>query len=131
MYCPVARSKTKLITFLTTQYAITDSQVSTRLTVIEGNIRNEDSVTATLFPDADSNSSIDLVIYGVGATPSFKWNCVVPKLQLDDPTICEDGIKAVTSALKSKGAVTAGGKGPSLVAISTIGTTQEKDVPWL
>lgn len=132
IYCSVARSKTKLITYLTAEYLITESQISNHLTIIEGNIRDKASVTATLFPTTNSNISADLIIYGIGASPTIKWRFIVPKLSLDDPTICEDGMNVVISALKSKGAVKADGKGkPSLVALSTIGTTDAKDVPWL
>lgn len=128
----VARNKTKLVTYLTTEYSITDSQISNHLTIVEGNIRDEASVTATLFPAANSNISADLIIYGIGASPTIKWRYIVPKVYLDDPTICEDGMNVVISALKSNGAVKADGRGkPSLVALSTIGTTAEKDVPWL
>ncbi|CAG8980981.1 hypothetical protein HYALB_00011090 [Hymenoscyphus albidus] len=128
----LARNKIKLVTFLTTQYSVTESQISNHLTVIEGNIRDEAAVTSTLFPRADSNTSIYLIIYGIGATPSFKWNCLIPSVQLDDPTICADGIKFITFVLKNRCATSSEGSGkPALVAISTTGTTEEKDVPSL
>ncbi|PLB48321.1 hypothetical protein P170DRAFT_437987 [Aspergillus steynii IBT 23096] len=131
------------------------------LAVIQGSIDDADAVRRTLIvasasaPDTPNSSPdgdgelVDFIVSGVGGTPRFD-NPLRPTL--DNPTICQDAVRAVLDAcrgLQSQGLAGAGSgtgsgsgstggnhtaapsqrKKPFLIVVSTTGIASKRDIP--
>lgn len=131
----MVRSSAKLQKLLVDRN-ISEATITAHLTVYEGDIRDVNRVGKTLTvprkTSGETNTSgvVDIIISGIGGTPVFTPNPLRPSL--DDPTICQDAIATVLSALRAKAAAGGGGRGtkPFLAALSTTGiSAQKRDVP--
>lgn len=134
----MVRSSAKLQKLLADRH-ISDATLAAHLTIVEGDIRDVDKVgDALAVPhkigsgDLEKNATdvVDIIISGIGGTPVFTPNPLRPSL--DDPTICQDGIATVLSALRAKTSAGAGRRGPKpfFAALSTTGiSAQKRDVP--
>ncbi|RKU44133.1 hypothetical protein DL546_004285 [Coniochaeta pulveracea] len=101
---------------------------SPNLHLITGNARDADVITKALVIPGSKDQLVDMVITSIGGKPDFK------KLTIDDPHICEEGMKALLSALSTirKTHGLDAEKKIRLVAVSTTGITDlGRDVPLL
>lgn len=131
----VVRSSAKLQKLLVDRH-ISDATLAARLTIFEGDIRDVDKVGKALAaprktsggdPQNNATDVVDIIISGIGGTPVFTPNPLRPSL--DDPTICQDGIATILSALRAKTSARRSPK-PFLAALSTTGiSAQKRDVP--
>ena len=98
-----------------------------RLNIVQGNCTEVAPVKQTL---AYNGVPASRIVMGVGATPSMQWSIQNPVV-VDQPNICEDTAKAIFSALRDlrKEGVIVEAQKPTLICISTTGTTEERDVP--
>ena len=125
----VSRSASKLQTLLL-ERNILQSTIDAHLTIIEGDIRDQHSVAKTLAPPSKStngtaNAAVQLIISGIGRPPIFSPNPLNPTF--DDPTICQDAVSSILSALQS---LPSSPKKPLIVALSTTGiSSQGRDIP--
>lgn len=131
----LVRSSAKLQKLLVDRH-ISDATLAARLTIFEGDIRDVDKVGKALAaprktsggdPQNNATDVVDIIISGIGGTPVFTPNPLRPSL--DDPTICQDGIATILSALRAKTSARRSPK-PFLAALSTTGiSAQKRDVP--
>jgi len=121
----LARTPSKLLNLLETTHNISKSLLDANLTVVQGNIKSVEDVERALVLH---DKLVDIIIFGVGGSPKLALSLVRP-ITLDDPHVCEEGMKAIVEALrdlKQSGQENA----PTVVAISTTGVTDGKrDVP--
>lgn len=95
------------------------------LHVVQGNARETEDVARCLVHPSRPGHIVDMVISSIGARPNLA------KLSMDDPTVCEAGMKALLSALAVVRKNGADGK-PRIVALSTTGISDlGRDVPLL
>ena len=119
------RSPKKLDDLLKTR-DVSAEQITKYLTVIQGNSKDPAKVTEALMV---KDRIAHLVISAVGGVPVFKPNPLRPTL--DDPTICQDTVSTVLTALR---ALRAGSrfnsKKPIMAVISTTGISDYgRDIP--
>lgn len=127
----VSRSASKLQTLLL-EREIPQSTLEAHLTIVEGDVREQQSVSRTLSSPPKStngnglgNPTVQLIISGIGRPPIFTPNPLNPKF--DDPTICKDAITVILSALRSLPSLS---QKPVIVALSTTGiSSKARDVP--
>lgn len=134
----MVRSSAKLQKLLVDRH-ISEGIIAAQLAIFEGDIRDVNKVGKTLAVprkatggDLQANASdlVDIIISGIGGTPVFTPNPLRPSL--DDPTICQDAIATVLSALRTKTDTAGGARGPKpfIAALSTTGiSAQKRDVP--
>ncbi|KAL8734410.1 MAG: hypothetical protein Q9181_003231 [Wetmoreana brouardii] len=128
----LSRSSSKLQTLLL-ERQVSQSTIDTHLTIIQGDIRDAQSVSKTLSPQPKPNTpstnrpTVHLIISGIGRPPIFSPNPLSPTF--DDPTVCQDAIRTILTALSI---LPSSSKKPMLVALSTTGiSSQARDVPIL
>ncbi|GKZ21782.1 hypothetical protein AbraIFM66951_008753 [Aspergillus brasiliensis] len=114
----LARSPSKLHNLLQ-QLKVPESAIAKYLTVIEGDIYDLQAVQKTLNLDG---RPVDLIVSGLGGKPRFEYGI---KATLDNPTICQDGIRTILSAARSCA------QKPRIVIISTTGLSDTRDVPLM
>ena len=115
----VVRSRSKLENLLVARQ-IPSSTISSRLTIIEGNVKDPAPVAEALSP---RNTTVDIVISAIGGTMVFGSNPL--RATLDDPTICQDAISTILSVLRGMP-----GPKPLLAVLSTTGISDRvRDVP--
>lgn len=122
----VVRTPSKLTELLKTQ-GVSADLISKHLTIVQGNSKDSVKVAEAL---KVNNIVADMVISGVGGMPVFKPNPLRPTL--DDPTICQDTVSTILSALRdlNTNSTAQGKKKPTLVAISSTGISDHnRDVP--
>lgn len=116
---------------LTETHNVSAGTIDAHLTIVQGNIKNEDDVKKAL---TATSALPDYIIFGIGGVPKLQMSITQPAT-LDDPHVCADGMKTVLSALR---AVQSGPEnvklGPSdrkpvLACISTTGVSNTRDVP--
>ncbi|KAL8980334.1 MAG: hypothetical protein Q9205_004550 [Flavoplaca limonia] len=126
----LSRSSSKLKTLLL-ERSISQETLDTHLTIICGDIRDLQSVSQTLSPSKPgiTNQPVELVVSGIGRPPIFTPNPLNPTF--DDPTICQDAIRTILSALRNLPASPLNPK-PWLFVLSTTGiSSRVRDVPLL
>jgi nucleoside-diphosphate-sugar epimerase len=96
--------------------SIGEAVVSSHLKIVEGDVRDLDSVKEVL-------EGADVIVSGVGAYPVFQWSFRKPLVATDN-TICTDAVKTILRACQELKAE----KTPMLVVISTAGV-QERGKP--
>ncbi|KAL8725319.1 MAG: hypothetical protein Q9166_007425 [cf. Caloplaca sp. 2 TL-2023] len=130
----LSRSSSKLQTLLL-ERQVSQSTIDTHLTIIQGDIRDVQSVSQTLSPQpkpklntlTTNRTTVHLIISGIGRPPIFSPNPLNPTF--DDPTVCQDAIRTILTALRTS---PASNPKPLLVALSTTGiSSQARDVPIL
>lgn len=127
----MVRSTEKLRRMLLDQYHMPSEVLDKHLKITQGNIRSIDDVERAL---TINGHLPDKIVFGVGGSPRFNFSLLAP-LTLDDPHICEEGMKTLISALRScqSRGVPDGplGMRPHLVTISTISMSNHRDLPYL
>lgn len=122
----LARTPDKLRNLLT-ERGIPDETIQSRLRIIEGGIRDDQAVQATIrFAD---QTAADKIMFGVGGTPVLRFHLY--PVTLNDPSICYDGLKKVLDAYKSVTYSTPGRDNhrAHVIVISTTGISKTRDVP--
>ena len=120
----VSRSSSKLQTLLL-ERKIPQSTIDAHLNIIQGDVHDLKSVSQTLAPPS-SNRTADLIISGIGLPPIFKPNPISPAT-IADPTICQDAISTILTALRG---LPFSPQKPLLVALSSTGiSSRKRDVP--
>ncbi|KAK0646779.1 hypothetical protein B0T16DRAFT_375740 [Cercophora newfieldiana] len=102
------------------------ASVPPNLTIIQGNAHSVPSLIEALTSPSDPTRLVDTVISSIGGAFSFS------NFSIDDPHVCENGIKALLEALKQARAQGKSGR-PNIVVVSTTGITKSgvRDVPLL
>jgi len=115
---------------LAVQYKVTAKSLDENLLIIEGNIRSVEDVKRTL---TASGSLPDRILFTVGGAPKLQFSLWAP-ITLDDPHICEEGMKTLIAALRSCEAenVPLGPQGskPLLFTVSTISMSSRRDLAY-
>lgn len=124
----VARSPSKLLDSLEKR-GLSESIIKDHLTIVEGSITDLDAVRRTIQPGGDDSPVVDIIISGIGGKMLFT-NPLNPTL--DNPTICQDGIRTILSAAATAAqSSTATDYRPTLIVLSTTGITNiSRDVPF-
>ncbi|PWY96133.1 hypothetical protein BO94DRAFT_529545 [Aspergillus sclerotioniger CBS 115572] len=112
----LARTPSKLHDLLH-QHNVSDSAIEDYLTITQGNVTDIQAVQQTLH---HNGRPVDLIISGIGGKPRF--DCVF-KPTLDNPTVCQDATRTILAAAQSSS------RKPRLVAISTTGLSNKRDIP--
>ena len=121
----VVRSRSKLETILD-ERSVPKETITAQLTIIEGNIKNPAAVKSTIQRSSSSALAVDMIISGVGGAPTFSPNPLKPGL--DDPTICQDGMRTILNCLREIKSE----RKPLVVALSTTGMSDAgRDIPVL
>ncbi|KAK3898129.1 oxidoreductase AflX [Staphylotrichum tortipilum] len=104
--------------------ALLPSPTPANLHLVEGNAHDEAALAKALVAPSDKNRLVDGIVFSIGAKPTLRG--------MDDPHVCEVGMKALLAALrKVKGDGVTGGK-PLLVAVSSTGISDAgRDLPLL
>lgn len=98
---------------------VSDTAIASNLQITAGNVTDAEAVKKTLVRDG---ANVDIVISGIGGKLLFT-NPLKPTL--DNPTICQDAVATILSALNGLA-----GPKPILVTLSTTGISdQKRDVP--
>ena len=96
------------------------------LTIVDGSVTDLDTVRRTIQPGGSESPMVDIIVSGIGGKLSFD-NPLNPTL--DNPTICQNGIRTILSAARSSSSDS--DHKPTLIAISTTGITDQcRDVPF-
>jgi hypothetical protein len=136
---PVARSSSKLRKLLEEEHKVPSNVIDANLSIIQGSVKDIIPVKQTLAPTSIAASSTtgvttrqpaQIVLAGVGGKPFFQCSLTTP-VSLDDPTVCQEGMTTILRALRElrREAVIAETQRPLLIAISTTGVSQKRDVP--
>ena len=123
----MVRSASKLTDALKTTHDLSQETLDNNLTIVEGDIRDKEAVKRALV--AKGGRVADIVITGIGAYGKLQWSITTP-ITMRDLTLCQDGAKTVVSGLRELRAEGFSGA-PLVVAISTTGISQTRDVPYL
>ncbi|KAL9024692.1 MAG: hypothetical protein Q9196_006327, partial [Gyalolechia fulgens] len=119
----LSRSSSKLQSLLL-ERDVSQSIIDTHLTIVQGDIRDTQSVARVLTPQS---KAVHLIISGIGRPPVFSLNPLNPIF--DDPTVCQDAISAILAALRTLPPLS---PKPVLAALSTTGiSSRARDVPIL
>ncbi|KFY87626.1 hypothetical protein V500_06856 [Pseudogymnoascus sp. VKM F-4518 (FW-2643)] len=114
----LVRNPQKLIDLLAT-HDISPETISSRLTVITGNVKDPVNVSQTILP------TTAIIVSGIGVSPVWKQGAWFPIL--DDWTICQDRVSTILEVLRLRR--TADVK-PLLAVISTTGISKfGRDIP--
>lgn len=115
--CTVVRNPSKLQDLLR-QREIPETAIQKHLSIVAGNVSDADLVQQTLTYDGHP---VDVIVSGIGGKLLFN-NPLKPTL--DNPTICQDAIRAILTAARSME------RKPTLIALSTTGISdQKRDLP--
>jgi hypothetical protein len=126
----MVRTPAKLRSILEDQYKVSAKTLDPHLIIVQGNIRSVDDIKHTL---SVTGRLPDRILFGVGGSPRLQPSLLAP-VTLDDPHVCEEGMKAVISALRFCAAENiplgpSGGR-PVIIAISTISMSTKRDMPY-
>ncbi|KAL2810900.1 hypothetical protein BJX63DRAFT_400854 [Aspergillus granulosus] len=116
----LARTPKKLTDMLTAR-GVSQSTISSHLTIVEGSTTDLSAVIRTIFPANLPPAS--MILSGVGGVPDFS-NPLHPKFI--GKTICQETMRNILNALRE---MHTSNPKPVLVAISTTGITKERDIP--
>ncbi|KAL8999811.1 MAG: hypothetical protein Q9188_005810 [Gyalolechia gomerana] len=125
----LSRSSAKLQSLLL-ERNVSQPIIDTHLTIVQGDIRDTQSVARVLAPQsksATSTNTLHLILSGIGRPPIFSPNPFSPTF--DDPTVCQDAISTILTALRT---LPPSSSKPVLAALSTTGiSSHARDVPIL
>lgn len=124
----VARSPSKLLDSLR-QRDLSESMIKDHLVIVKGSVTDLDAVRRTIQPGGDDSPVVDIIVSGIGGKVLFH-NPLSPTL--DNPTICQDGIRVILSAAAGTARSSSDtDKKPTLIVLSTTGVTDKcRDVPF-
>jgi hypothetical protein len=116
------------------QYSVPTSTLDAQLTIHPGNIKDPESVAKALIAPDNPYLLVNTILFGVGGTPKTQVSIRTP-ITIDDPHICESGMRAVQSALENL--ATQGisrdsdGRKPLIIVISSTGIDpiKNRDIP--
>jgi hypothetical protein len=100
------------------------SQYPDTLHITQGDIRSAASLKSTLL-SSSTGQVVDVIISSIGMVLQRKGL----SFGSQDPTICEDGTKAILSALSELEAEGKVAKEPSLILLSSTGISDKRDIP--
>jgi hypothetical protein len=128
----LARTPNKLRDLLTAEFAIPASVIDAQLSIKSGDVKIVSDVQQALISPSKPSALVDYIVSGIGGYPGFKMSFRTP-LTTTDPTICEDGMTTILSALSSleQSGPYKNSKKPLLVALSATGLSGKRDVPYL
>ena len=120
----MARTPSKLQGMLK-ERGLSQALLDAKLVIIQGNAKDADAARKVLLDD--NGQLVDQIVFGIGGTPRFS-NPLKPTL--DDPTVCQDSIQSISTALRAIKASSGQTKQmPLLTAISTTGISENRDIP--
>lgn len=124
----MVRSPAKLVRLLE-EKGISQSTISSHLTIIEGKVQDLDAVKRTLVYPNQADRLTDIIVSGIGGKPQLKQGLHLrAPVTLDNPNICKETTRNILEALASLKRAAAVGK-PMVVVISTTGISKRRDVP--
>jgi hypothetical protein len=127
----MVRTPAKLRGLLEDQYKVPPKTLDAHLVIVQGNIRSVEDIKRTL---TVSGRLPDRILFTVGGSPIVQFSLFAP-ITIDDPHICEEGMKNLITALRSCAAENVplgplGGR-PVLITISTISMSTRRDLAYL
>lgn len=127
----MVRTPAKLRDKLENEHKVPSSTLDSHLVVVQGNIKSVDDVKRSL---TVSGRLPDRILFGIGGSPMMQLNPLAP-FTLDDPHICEEGMKTLIAALRLCIAdnIPLGplGRRPMLITISTVSMSTRRDLHYL
>ncbi|KAF2720284.1 hypothetical protein K431DRAFT_285949 [Polychaeton citri CBS 116435] len=108
----LARTPQKLSDSLIAK-GVSEDDISQHLTIVEGNAKDIEAMKKVL---TRNNTVVDLIVSGIGGTPTLQWSLYKPVV-LTDPRVCLDAGTTVLHALAELKAQ----KKPVLINVSTTG----------
>ncbi|OJJ06305.1 hypothetical protein ASPVEDRAFT_87613 [Aspergillus versicolor CBS 583.65] len=125
----LARTPSKLRDLLT-QRGVQESTITANLTIISGTATELEPVKQTIQmgePESGSGTA-DIIVSGIGGKLLFS-NPLSPTL--DNPTICQDAMRTIITAVDEVNSSSSGtGKRPLVIALSTTGISDvQRDLP--
>lgn len=121
----MARNPNKLKDLLT-ERGVYDSAIANNLTVVQGSVTDANAVKQTLMYKEEP---VDIIVNGIGGKLIFDGPL---KPTLDNPTICQDGMRTILEVSRTLNPVRDGDdKKPLLVVLSTTGISEKRDLPFL
>lgn len=124
----MVRTPSKLLHLLKTTHNIPSSRIETHLTITQGNIKSTADIKRAL---TTGGHLPDRILFAVGGAPKHQLSLSAPAT-LDDPHVCEEGMKALVSVLRSCAAdnIPYGplGRKLSVIAISATGVSNRRDI---
>ncbi|KAL8828874.1 MAG: hypothetical protein Q9170_006412 [Blastenia crenularia] len=122
----LARTPSKLQDMLKGR-GISQELLDTKLVIIQGNAKDPEAAQKVLVDD--NGQIVDQIVYGIGGKPKFTPRPWAPTL--DDPTVCQDSISSINTALRTIKASGQTKQMPLISAISTTGMSQSRDIPLM
>lgn len=116
------------------QYSVPASTLDSQLTIYPGDIKDHRSVAKALISPTNTALLVNTILFGVGGTPKMQVSIRTP-MTIDDPNICESGMKAVQTALENLAAQgissASDGQKPLAIVISSTGIApyKNRDIP--
>lgn len=112
---------------LLTEHGVYDSAIANNLTVVEGSVSDTNAVQKML---VHKGAPVDIIINGIGGKLIFDGPL---KPTLDNPTICQDAMRTILEVSRTLNQARDGNddKKPLLVALSTTGISEKRDLPFL
>ncbi|KAL8873477.1 MAG: hypothetical protein Q9174_001069 [Haloplaca sp. 1 TL-2023] len=104
--------------------SLSQEVLDAKLVVIQGNAKDEDAVRKVLV--SENGRLVDQIASGIGGAPRF-----TPLPTIDDPLVCRETIATVVAALGrfSRASGDTAARMPLMIAISTTGLSQNRDIP--
>lgn len=94
------------------------------LRIEQGNVVDRDALARCLVRPGSPASLVDAVVFTIGAAFSFS------NMSIDQPHVCEDGMKALLAALQDARSKAGATGTPTIVAVSTTGMSEHgRDYP--
>ncbi|KAL8739122.1 MAG: hypothetical protein Q9181_000151 [Wetmoreana brouardii] len=128
----VARTPSKLVDMLKKRM-LSQALLDEKLVIIQGNAKDPDAAGKVLIDD--NGQVVDSIVFGIGQSnqglaggrPKFTPNPLKPTL--DDPHVCQDSIASINRALQGIVTSNQDARMPLLVAVSTTGLSESRDIP--
>ncbi|KAL9601672.1 MAG: hypothetical protein Q9219_002392 [cf. Caloplaca sp. 3 TL-2023] len=105
---------------------LSQALLDAKLVTIEGNAKDPEAVRNVLL--AEKDQLVDHIVFSIGGQPKLALNPLKP-LTLDDPTVCQDSMLNVSNALRTIASSNQASKMPLLIAVSSTGVSESRDVP--
>ncbi|KAI4149300.1 MAG: hypothetical protein L6R39_002538 [Caloplaca ligustica] len=121
----LARTPSKLQDMLK-ERGLSQALLDERLVVVQGNSKDPEAIEKVLVEDG---RVVNQIVFGIGGAPKFTPNPLRPTL--DDPTVCQDSIQSIRTVLRRIKSSGQANQMPLLIALSTTGITDSRDIPIL
>ncbi|KAL8698801.1 MAG: hypothetical protein Q9201_006370 [Fulgogasparrea decipioides] len=128
----LARTPSKLVDMLKKRM-LSQTLLDEKLVIVQGNAKDPEAAGKVLIND--NGQVVDSIVFGIGRStqelaggaPKFTPNPLKPTL--DDPHVCQDSIASINRALQGIAASSQDARMPFLVALSTTGISESRDLP--